>query len=312
MDKYIIIADVVCDLSKEIRQHFGIDVYSGGYIHFSDGRNFKTSLNWEDISRDEFYKTLSHKKIEVSTSPLSPDEYALLFEKYIEEGYKVLSMSVSSKISSTYSVTVKAAQMVRSKYENAEIYCFDSAKMSGALGLLVCYAHALKNRGKSMDEVIGWLEANKYNVHQMGPIDDLMFIARRGRISMGKAIMGSFAGVKPMGDCNHDGYVSVLTKVKGIKKALETTVEYIRDTAVNIEEQFIIISHSDRETYANTLKSLIETELNPASIFVSDVYAASGANVGPGMIGVYYLGKETSDDLSAEKGAMDRVLARIK
>ena len=312
MDKYVIIADVVCDLSKEIRDYFGVELYSGGYIHFSDGRDFKTALNWEQISREEFYKILSNKKIEVSTSPLSPDEYSLMFERYVEKGYKVLSMSVSSKISSTHSVTVKAAQKVKQKYPDAEIYCFDSAKMSGALGLLVCYAHALKNEGKSMAEVIEWLEANKYCVHQMGPIDDLMFIARRGRISMGKAIMGSFAGVKPMGDCNHDGYVSVLAKVKGIKKALDTTVKYIKETAVNISEQFLIISHSDREAYANVLKELIEKELRPAKVFVSDVFAASGANAGPGMIGVYYLGKESSAELCEEKTVIDKILNKTK
>lgn len=312
MEKYIIIADVVCDLSKEIRDYFGVEQYSGGYIHFSDGRNFKTTLSWENISREEFYKALSDKKSEISTSPLSPDEYALLFEKYIEQGYKVLSMSVSSKISSTYRVTLKAAQIVKKKYENAEIYCFDSAKMSGALGLLVCYAQALKNDGKSMEEVIEWLEANKYKVHQMGPIDDLMFIARRGRISMGKAIMGSFAGVKPMGDCNHDGYVSVLGKVKGIKKALDVTVKYVRESAVNIEQQFIIISHSNREAYANSLKLMLEKELSPAKVFVSDVFAASGANVGPGMIGVYYLGNESSPELGEEKALMTRLLEKTK
>ncbi len=312
MEKYIIIADVVCDLSKEIRDHFGIEQYSGGYIHFSDGRAFKTTLSWENISREDFYKALSNKKTEISTSPLSPEEYCLLFEKYIAQGYKVLSMSVSSKISSTHSVTLRAAQKVKQKYADAQIYCFDSAKMSGALGLLVCYAQALKNEGKTMDEVIEWLEANKYKVHQMGPIDDLMFIARRGRISMGKAIMGSFAGVKPMGDCNHDGYVSVLGKVKGIKKALDVTVKYIKESAVNIEEQFIIISHSDREIYANTLKLMLEKELRPAKVFVSDVFAASGANVGPGMIGVYYLGRENSTDLSEEKAIMTKVLERTK
>ena len=72
---------------------------------------------------------------------------------------------------------------------------------------------------KSLDEILPWLEENKNRVHQMGPIDDLTFIARRGRISKGKAFMGNLAGIKPMGDCNEEGYATVLAKAKGMKKA---------------------------------------------------------------------------------------------
>lgn len=312
MEKYIIVADVVCDLSKGIRDMFGVEAYSGGYVHISDGREIKTELNWENISREEFYKLLSNKKIEVSSSPFSPEEYYRLFEKYVARGYKVLSMSVSAKISSTHSVTLVAAERLKKEYPDCEIYCFDSTKMSGALGLLVCHAHRLKNEGKSFGEVIEWLENNKYKVHQMGPIDDLIFIARRGRISMGKAIMGSFAGVKPMGDCNHEGYVSVMTKAKGIKKALELTVKYVERTAVDIENQFIIISHSDREDYALMLRAMLEEALHPADILVSDVFAASGTNIGPGMIGVYYLGEEASPELAKERAVMDALVKEKK
>ncbi len=312
MEKYIITSDAICDLSAEIRNHFGITSYSGGYIHISDGRDFRATLDWGNISREDFYSALSNKKLEITTSPWSPDEYFQFYEKYILEGYSILGIYASSEVSSTYSVSCVAAERIRQKYPDAVIKCIDSSKMSGAFGLLVAYANKLKNEGKTLNEVADWIEDNKFKVHQMGPIDDLMFVARRGRISMGKAIMGSFAGVKPMGDCNHEGYVSVLTKVKGIKKALDVTVKYIEKTAINIEDQFIIISHSNRETYANTLKTMIEDILKPEKVFVSDCFPISGANIGPGMLGVYYLGDESSTDMSVEKAVMDSVLSEMK
>jgi len=141
----------------------------------------------------------------------------------------------------------------------------------------------------------------------MGPIDDLMFVARRGRITMGKAIMGSFAGIKPMGDCNTDGYVTVISKAKGIKKALRTTVRYVAQTAKNIEDQYMIISHSDREEYALALKEQLEAAVKPKKVFVSDVFCLCGTNIGPGMVGVYYLGDDVSPDLLIEK----RIIAKI-
>lgn len=309
MKDFVILADLTCDLSKELREAFGVTDYVQGHITI-DGKEYLTRLDWDLISREEFYQKLSDKKVKITTAPPNLEEYCEIFSKYVEQGYGVLSMSISSKISGTYDFSCVAANRVRETYPDANIYCFDAYRMSGAFGLLVAYAHQLKNSGKSMEEVVAWLEENKFRVHQMGPIDDLMFVARRGRITMGKAIMGSFAGVKPMGDCNADGYTTVLTKAKGIKKALEITVKYVKETADDIENQFVIISHSDRELYARTLKDMVEKELHPKKVYISDVFAGSGANVGPGMIGIYYLGAPVSEDLSEEKETMNKILGK--
>lgn len=306
MNDFIILTDVTSDMSSEIREYFGVKDYVIGHVHISDGRDYITTLDWSNISREDFYKALSSKSLKVSTAPASPEEYYECFRKYASEGYDILSMSISAKISSTFDVAKKAADRVKAEYPEREIYCFDSMRMSGSFGLLTMYAHEMKNEGKSMQEIIAWLEANKRRVHQMGPIDDLMFIARRGRISTGKAIMGSFAGVKPMGDCNSEGYVTVLTKVKGIKKALAATVEYIRCAATDLENNYVYVTHSNRETYAEELKAMIENELHPKKVFISDVFSASGTNIGPGMVCASFMGEIISEDGSKEKEFMNK------
>lgn len=308
MNKYIILTDVTCDLSQEIRTEFGMEDYIRGHVHFSDDRDFPTTLDWSNINREEFYKALSNRKMQVNTAPASPEEYYLTFKKYAEAGVDILSISISSKISSTYNVAVGAAQRVKEEFPACKIYCFDSYKMSGAQGLLVMYALQLQKQGKSFDEVVAWLEENKHRVHQMGPIDDLIVVARRGRITMGKAIMGNFAGVKPMGDCSRDGYVSVLAKVKGINKALDVTVRYVEKMATDLENQFVLISHTNREAYAMKLKEMIEAEPGAPKVYVSDVFSGCGTNIGPGMVAVYFMGEEISEDLSVEKDTITALL----
>ena len=154
MSKYMILADVTCDLSEEIRSCFDIEDYIQGHIHFSDGRDFNTTLDWSNISREDFYKALSNKKMEVSTAPASPDEYYSIFKGYAEQGFDIISMSISSKISSTYNVAVSAAERIKEEYPNCRIYCFDSYKMSGALGLLVMYAYSLKKPEKVLTKLL--------------------------------------------------------------------------------------------------------------------------------------------------------------
>lgn len=310
MDKFIIIPDVTCDLSKELRDEFGLEDYLMGYVQIN-GNSIQTRLDWENISKEEFYKKLSNKNNQISSAAATPEDYYLMFKKYTSLGYKVLSMSISSKISGTYSVASLAAKRVKEEDKNAEIYCFDSTRMSGSFGLLVCYALDKQKEGKSFEEVIGFLETTKSKVHQMGPIDDLTFVARRGQISKGKAIMGNFVGIKPMGDSNTDGYVTVLAKVKGIKKALDATVEYIKNIAVDMENQYLIITHSDRDTLANDLKEKILANCNFKKVFVSDVFSGCGTNIGPGMICTYFLGEEVTSDLTKEKEVLLKAIETI-
>ena len=310
MEQYVILADATCDLSEEVRKQIGMEDYIPGHVHVEDGRDFPFTLDWSEIGREEFYKLLSGKTQRVTTAPANVSEYAKKFEAYAKEGTAILSMSLSSKISSTHHTASMAAEMVKETYPNAKIYCFDTYRMSGGFGLLTIHAHLLKKEGKSFEEVIEWLEANKRSVHQMGPIDDLFFVARRGRITMGKAIMGSFAGIKPMGDCSHDGYTNVLANVRGIRPALDVTVRYLKETAVDLSAQTILVAHSDREDYAIQLKERIENELSPKHVLLSEVFPGCGANIGPGMIGVFYLGNPVSEDMATEKAIMNRILGK--
>lgn len=309
MEQYVILPDVTCDLNEEIRKEFGLDDYVKAHVSISDGRELVSELNWNSISMKEFYATVGDKRMKVSTSPANTDEYYMIFEEYVKKGVAILSMSLSSAISATFNFADMAAKRIRENYPEAKIYCFDSYRMTGAYGLLVMHALEKKNEGMGFEELCGWLENNKRRVHQMGPIDDLIIVARRGRISMGKAIMGSFAGVKPLGDCNAEGYTTVLGKAKGIKKALAATVEYVKLTISDPEDQFILISHTDREEYAMMLKELIEKAVPVRKVYVSDVFPGCGTNIGPGMIGAYYLGNEITD-LAAEKETLTKILGK--
>lgn len=309
MEKYIILPDVTCDIGPEVQEYFGLEDYVRTHFSISDGRDMISTLDWNEISMKEFYDIVGDKRKQVTTAPANSEEYYKIFEKYVQAGYGIISMSLTSAISATFKFAEMAMKRVKEDYPDAKIYCFDSFRMSGAFGLLVMYALDLKKQGKSFEEVVEWLEANKRRVHQMGPIDDLIFVARRGRITMGKAIFGSFAGVKPMGDCNSDGYTTVIGKAKGIKKALAATAQYVKEMIVVPEDQYILVSHTNRPEYAQMLKELIEKEVPAKRIFISDVYPGCGPNIGPGMVAAYFLGNEITD-LAEEKAVLNKILGK--
>ena len=308
MGNFVVIPDITCDMSQEIRDYFRIDEYISGYVHINDTA-IRSTLDWSLISREDFYKALADKKMKVSSATASPEEYYQLFKKYIEQGIDVLSISISSKASATYNVAALAGKRINEEYPGCGMYCLNSERVSGGFGLIVSKACEMRDSGKTLNETVEYLEELKHRVHQMGPIDDLTFVARRGQISNSKAFMGNLVGVKPMGDSNREGYITVLAKVKGIKKALDATASYVAHMATDVEDQYIFITHSNREEYANTLKEKIEAKVNVKKVFVSDVFCGSGCNIGPGMISAYFLGDPVSENSSKEKEILIRSIS---
>ena len=104
--------------------------------------------------------------------------------------------------------------------------------------------------------------------------------------------------------------ICVDDQVGGSPQALDVTVKYVKATAVDIASQTILVVHSDRETYAQNLAERLQNELSPKKIYISEVFPGCGANIGPGMVGVYYLGREILEGMETEKNIMKTLLGK--
>ena len=54
----------------------------------------------------------------------------------------------------------------------------------------------------------------------------------------------------------------------------------------------------------------LEASVKFKKVFVSDVFSGCGTNIGPGMIGVYFMGAPISEDLAAEKEALNAAIGK--
>ena len=297
---YAIVADIACDLSPEIRERFGVDGYLKTYMSTPDADNIEGSLDLSDAELDAFYLSLKANSNKYKTAVPGLDEFVSFFETFLIQGKDILALSISSALSATYNLMVCAKEALCKKYPERKIFVINSMRYSLALGLLTVKACGLRAEGLSVEQNAETMEKIKNTVHQMGPIDDLFWVASKGRISHAKAVFGTALGIKPMGDFDSDGMVTVLTKVSGYDKALKTTIEYIKKTIKDANEQIIFIAHSVRKKQAEMLAMLIEEKVKPKEVVISNIYPLTGINTGPGLVAAYYLGTEITD-LKREK-----------
>ncbi|MCL2655097.1 MAG: DegV family protein [Coriobacteriia bacterium] len=309
-NNYVIFADITCDLSPEVRDRFGVDGYLKSYMSTPDSDEVEGRLDLSDEALDAFYSSLKANKNAYKTAAPSIDEIAAYYETFLKQGKDILALSISSALSATYALMLSAKEAVSKKYPDRKVIIVDSMKFSVALGLLTIKACQLREAGCTIEQNAATLEKAKREIHQMGSVDDLFWVASKGRISHAQAFFGSVAGIKPMGDFDSNGMVTVLAKVSGYEKVYKTTVEYIKKTIQPASEQIVFVAHSARRKQAEVLAARIKEEVKPKEVIISTIYPMSGINAGPGLVAAYYFGTEITD-LKREKEIINKIVSTL-
>ncbi len=220
----------------------------------------------------------------------------------------MLVITMSSGLSATYGFAVKGRELALEEYPEADIRVIDSLRFGPGFGLIAVKAAQLKAEGKSMQEIAEWIEANKCRYHQAGWLDDLSFVAKKGRMNSAKAFMGTLVGIKPIGEFDYNGMTTVIGKAKGAKKAYAVLLKYVAATIEDAENQTVFIAQSNRLAQAQKYKELLEETIKPKEVRIVDVFPGSGINVGPGLMAAYYMGKPISEELKEEKELINKLI----
>ncbi|MBR4761682.1 MAG: DegV family protein [Clostridia bacterium] len=307
MKDFVIIADSTCDLSEQFQAEYNVKVLPG-HVVLPDKSEISSVVKWEHFTREEFYASLKKSPDSYATSPPNSAEFAAEFRKYASEGLDILCMTISGGMSGTYAFAATGAKTVSEEFPDVKIRCIDSLRFGPGFGLMTMYAADLRKEGKTLDETADWLEANKNRFHQAGWLDDLSFVAKKGRLTHAKAFFGTLAGIKPIGEFDYNGLTTVIGKAKGTKAAYAALLSYIEQTAENIGEQIVFIAQTNRLPQAEEFARLIKEKFNPKAVYINDVHPACGVNIGPGLMAAYYVGKPITEGLSAEREILSKAL----
>lgn len=308
MREFEIIADATCDLEEALQKKFNVKIVPG-HVRYPDGSDRPSLPEWGDVKAEDFYAALKKDPNGYTTSPANVYEFEQELLKYVEEGKDVLVMTISSGISGAYDFARQARENVLKTHLEANIRVIDSLRFGPGFGLMAVDASKLRAEGKSLDETADYIEQNKNRYHQAGWLDDLSFVAKKGRLTHAKAFFGTLAGVKPIGEFDYNGLTTVIGKAKGAKTAYAALLDYIEKTIENPEEQTIFIAQTNRRKEAEEYQKMIQEKFHPREVLVKDVHPLCGINVGPGLMAAYYVGKPITHGLEVERGILEAFLS---
>eukprot|EP00828_Plagiopyla_frontata_P005725 TRINITY_DN12361_c0_g1_i3.p2 TRINITY_DN12361_c0_g1~~TRINITY_DN12361_c0_g1_i3.p2 ORF type:complete len:323 (-),score=59.80 TRINITY_DN12361_c0_g1_i3:149-1117(-) len=252
MEKIKIITDSTADLPKKVYEEYDIEVLPL-LINFAE----KSYLDGVEITPKELFKKIDEEKVLPTTAQVIPTRFAEVYEKYLKEGYKIISIHISSAMSGTYQSACIAKDMLNTQ----DIFVIDSQNVTAALGILVLKAALLKEKNYTADQVVKELEDIKGNVKSSILFESLENLVRGGRISKTAGIVGSMIGIKLILEIK-DGLISVKDKIRGSKKAVKKIISDLENNQLDTEVPVLLINVENIEVKRQLEDYLQEKNIN--------------------------------------------------
>lgn len=235
-----------------------------------------------DLTVDDFYTEL-FKKNEFPKTSLP--NLALLEERvtnYTNQGDDVIILTISSKISGTYS----AINLLFA--DNDKVNVIDSKLAVGGIRLLVNEIN--KYRDNDVEFIINKVNKLIPRIRILAIPETLSYLFKGGRLSKTEWIFGSVLRIKPIIGFV-EGKVSVLAKKIGLKKAKE----YIAESLVEMEcdeEYEIVASYTYDKKNLDSLIEITDKKYLPLIKSYDNLDPAIACHWGPNAFGYIFVSKK--------------------
>ena len=287
-----IITDSCSDLTGELLEKYNIDYAKMRYTY--GGTEKEAILTWSEEAIHELYNVMRGGE-RVTTAQVPAEEYTKIFTKYIEEGYDIVSISCSSKQSSSVNTSYVVRDELMAKYPDAKILCIDSLNSCVPLGALVIEAAKMAEAGKSADEIYEWVMANRKKVLQFATVHSLKTMYKAGRVKGATAFFGNLLGVKPILINDVDGYQTGYKKVKGRQNSFQEVVNLLKENILDAENQTVFFAHADCDKEeVELLKNMIKEAIPCKDVYVSYIGPIIGGTIGPDAVCLSAFGKDVT------------------
>jgi DegV family protein with EDD domain len=271
-----IVTDGAADMPEDWADTYDILVLPFNILF--GGQSFLQGVN---LSNEDFYRLVEQNRSIPKTSQPSPQQFVSFYRKNTSPGDQVLSLHVTSKLSGTFDSALMAT---RELADELQIFPFDSASGSAALGWMCKEARLLDRGGASLDVILERMKFIRRNVQIVLTLDTLDYARMSGRVKALQAALASVLNVKPIVVLT-DGVLDMADRVRTRRKSLEKVVEMIKARFGDREITASVVQARDPDS-GRLLLEMVKATLNCREIVMTELSIAVAANLGPGTVGL--------------------------
>ena len=271
-----IVTDSACDLSEGLVKEHNVTVVPltirFGEEEFEDRR---------ELTPADFWKRCANSKALPETAAPSPGAFQSAYQQAADQGAEaVLCLTISSKVSGTYSSAVAAAD----SFSGVPVRVVDTYALTVGQGLLAIAAAEDAAGGAGLDELESSTHDRIGRTRIYGVIGGLEHLQRGGRIGGARALMGSLLDIKPVIQLK-DGEVAEESKQRTRTRALAYLTAKVKGDA---PVERIAVADGACNDFPEVVEGLKDIETEHPLLTV-DLGPVVGTHAGPNTVGVCYL-----------------------
>ena len=282
MEKIAVVTDSTAYIPEQMKK--GLPIFTIP-LHVNLGG--KTYDDGVDLQPQEFYERIKTENEIPQTSQATPGEFFNFYKNLLEMGYKIISIHLSEKLSST----LDSAKIAKKELSSEKIELVDSQTGAAALAFHVVETAKAVVAGASLGEVKALAENMRQHTHIYFIPGSLEFLRRGGRIGGAAAFLGSILQIKPLLE-NHDGIIDAVEKVRTLSRAMSRLIDLVEKKVGDSSDIHLAGLYADIPEMADQIVTLAIERLGVERIkdsFITTISPVLGTHIGPGSVGLAYM-----------------------
>ncbi len=238
---YLVTDSTACVSRPEARE---LDIIVVPMHYIKNGQEAFTEGYIEDSAPQA---VRSENLAQFSTAQAPTSAFLEVFDRLKQQGHQALCLTISSRLSGTYSNAVRAAQEV-----DGGFVVVDSRTTAGAMYLMLKEARTLLNEGKGLEETAAALKTMRKLSQTIFTIQDMEPLRRSGRLGFMRSSVSTLLNLRPMLTLQ-DGSVVSHSLARGKQDQLRQML-----LGLHGEPKQVIVQHLGDEEAASQLAQKLE------------------------------------------------------
>ena len=213
-------------------------------------------LDGVEITPAEMIERINRENVLPTTAQITPTRFEEVFKKYLDQGYKIVTLLLSSEMSGTY----QSACIAKDMLETEDIVVIDSRNVTSGLGLLVLKACRLRDNGASIEEIEEEILKTRDKVKSTLNFESLDNLVRGGRLPRVAGAIGTALGLRLILEVK-DGKMAVKDKVRGSNKALKKLISDFESVDIDFNEPIVLLDLLNEDVYFELKKYFEEKDI---------------------------------------------------
>ncbi len=280
--KIAITADCICDLPKDLLEHFHIRLMYC-YVHTREGR----FCDLFELSSDSLLTYLQKDGNHSHSSTADPSEYEYFFAETLKEAEHVIHITATADLSGAYPNATQAAKT----FDNVTV--IDSAHISSGHGLMVLCAARLAEEGYGVDEICEALDEYRERVFSNFLVPNTATLYRNGKVSGAVHRLCTVLNLHPVLSMSRNKLKLWCIESGNMHRAVRQYVKKLFEHSRQIDTSVLFVTYAGCSVkQIDEIVGIVEKYIHFDQVILQKASATVSSNCGVGTFGLMFVRRE--------------------